>query len=90
MKEKIKDFVVQLLDESFYEVPVAVPKVITFTKEFFSEVTAHEIESIIEELIKDGFLISGIAYGYERGIMSAKKVPKKPPLAHSKPILAKT
>jgi hypothetical protein len=90
MKGKIKEFILQLLDESFYEVPVAVPKVIAFTKEFFPEATEHEIEAVIEELIKDGSLVLGIAYGYERGIMSAKKVPEKPSLAYLKPILAKT
>ncbi|WP_287587345.1 hypothetical protein [Candidatus Borrarchaeum sp.] len=90
MKGKIKDVILQLLDESFYEVPIAVPKVTAFIKEFFPKATEHEIEAVIEELIKDGFLILGIAYGYERGIMSAKKIPEKPPLAYLKPILAKT
>lgn len=90
MKVTIKGFILQLLDESFYEVPVAVPNVIKFTKEFFPEVTEHKIEAVINELIKDGSLILGIAYGYVRGIMSAKKVFAKQPLAYVKPLLAKT
>ena len=78
--EKIKKFVLNLLDESFYELPVSVSHTVKLTKAFFPKSEEHEVEAVIDELVEEGSLILGLTYGYERGITSAKKAIAKKPL----------